>query len=52
VINEIDPRSGRYRYSYKDYYYQKDKYGGGKESQRKEVQKAGDKTHQIQNERN
>jgi hypothetical protein len=30
MINEIDPRSGRYGYSYKDYYYQKDKYGGGK----------------------
>jgi len=29
MINEIDPRSGRYGYSYKDFYYQKDKYGGG-----------------------
>ena len=29
VINEIDQRSGRYGYYYKDYYYQKYKYGGG-----------------------
>jgi len=39
MINEIDPRSGRYGYSYKDFYYQKDKYGGESKDTKKKDKK-------------